>query len=132
MGQGNLFYEDDIPEINDKYARKIKVPIYEPKNRKPRISELYDASKTRALIKEIACADITDNEKVFLIEAAKRHTVFNYSKIADYYAHATKEMQELMERSALVIIDFNKAIEIGYVKLSNALKQAYLEEKNDI
>ena len=47
--------------------------------------------------------------------AATRHIVFNYSKIADYYTSASKEMQHLIERSALVIIDFEKAIQYGYV-----------------
>ena len=33
-----------------------------------------------------------------------------------------------MEDSALVIIDFNKAIENGYVKLSKEVQELYLEE----
>jgi hypothetical protein len=37
-------------------------------------------------------------------------------------------VQELMERSALVIIDFSQAIEEGYVKLSKDLVQQYAEE----
>ena len=37
-------------------------------------------------------------------------------------------MQELMEDSALVIIDFNKAIELGYVKLSEEIASQYLDE----
>jgi hypothetical protein len=42
---------------------------------------------------------------------------FNYKNVAEYYAHSEKEVQELMEDSALVIIDYNKAIELGFVKL---------------
>lgn len=37
--------------------------------------------------------------------------------IAEYYAHATPEMQRLMEKSALVIIDINNAIANGYASL---------------
>ena len=33
-----------------------------------------------------------------------------------------------MEDSALVIIDFNKAIENGYVKLSKEIEQSYLAD----
>jgi hypothetical protein len=33
-----------------------------------------------------------------------------------------------MEDSALVIIDFNKAIENGYVKVSDKIKEQYLNE----
>jgi hypothetical protein len=79
-------------------------------------------------MKEIDKSNLSYEEKNFLIDAAKRHTVFNYEKIADYYAHASKEMQQLMERSALVIIDFEKAIEYGYVKLSDDIRKQYLEE----
>jgi hypothetical protein len=37
-------------------------------------------------------------------------------------------MQLLMESSALVIIDFEKAIELGYVKLCEDIKRQYLED----
>ena len=53
---------------------------------------------------------LPEKEKQFLMAAASRHIVFHYSKIANFYAHSSKECQELMEKSALVIIDFNKAI----------------------
>lgn len=65
---------------------------------------------------------------MFLVDSARRHTVFNYEKIADYYANSSKEMQEFMERSALIIIDFEKAIEYGYVKVCDDLRNQYLEE----
>ena len=73
-------------------------------------------------------SNIEKEEKEFLIKAAYRHTVFNYQSIADFYAHSNKEVQELMEDSALVIIDFNKAIENGYVKLSKEIEQSYLAD----
>jgi hypothetical protein len=128
MKQGNLFGQEFAPVEEKKYTSKIEAPIYEPKNVKPHILELYDKSKTNRLINEINLSNIPDEEKQFLIEAARRHTIFNYEKIADYYAHSSKEMQELMERSALVIIDFEKAIELGYVKLCEDIKQQYLED----
>jgi hypothetical protein len=37
-------------------------------------------------------------------------------------------MQEHMENSALVIIDFEKAIELGYVRLSEEISAQYIEE----
>jgi len=80
------------------------------------------------MIVEIDKSNVSIEEKMFLIEAARRHTVFNYEKIADYYANASKEMQELMERSALIIIDFEKAIEYGYVKMCEEIRKQYLEE----
>ena len=66
-----------------------------------------------------------------LREAAARHIVFNYERMADYYAHASPEMQSLMEDSALVIIDFEKAIDDGFVRLCQDLKEQYREEYPD-
>ena len=40
-------------------------------------------------------------------------------------------MQELMEESALVIIDFEKAIQNGYVKLCEEIRNQYLQEYPD-
>lgn len=129
MKQINLFGQEYAPNKDDeKYTSKIEAPIYEPKNAKPHILELCDKSKTQRLIREIDNSSLPIEEKTFLIDAARRHNVFNYEKIADYYANASKEMQELMERSALVIIDFEKAIQLGYVKLCKEIKKQYLEE----
>lgn len=129
MKQTNLFGEELRAEQKEqKYTGKITAPVYEPKNRQPNVFELMDTYKTSRLITEIKNSTVSDNEKLFLIEAAKRHTVFHYERCADYYAHASKEMQELMERSALVIIDFEKAIQLGYVQLCGEIKQQYLEE----
>lgn len=115
-------------ETNNKYSKKIEAPIYEPKKEKPHILELYDKSKTHRLMKEIEKSNLDYDEKMFLMDAARRHTVFNYERIADYYANASPEMQNLMERSALVIIDFEKAIQLGYVKLCDDIRKQYLEE----
>jgi len=122
---------DDGPKEESKYTSKIKAPVYEPKNRKPHVLELVDKSKANRLINEIRISNVSDEEKAFLIEAARRHNVFNYKLIADYYAHSSEEMQHLMEHSALVIIDFEKAIEYGYVKLSDNITELYLNDHNN-
>jgi hypothetical protein len=127
MKQHNLFQLDQpINEV--KYTSKIETPIYVPKNNKPHILELCDKSKTHRLIKEIDSSNLSIEEKSFLIDAARRHNVFNYEKIADYYSNSSKEMQDLMEKSALVIIDFEKAIQLSYVKLCDDIKKQYLQE----
>jgi len=127
MKQFNIFGNLENQE-EKKYTTKIESPIYEPKNQKPHIMELYDNQKTRRLIREIDLSTLPIEEKMFLIDAARRHTVFNYEKVADYYAHSSKEMQEFMERSALVIVDFEKAIQHGFVKMCDDIKKQYLEE----
>jgi hypothetical protein len=126
MKQVNLFGEKN--KSKQKYSSKIEAPIYEPKNKQPHLLELYDNKKYNRLIDEILVSKVGEDEKAFLNLAATRHIVFNYEKIADYYAHTTPEMQHLMERSGLVIIDFEKAIEYGYVRLCNEIREQYLTE----
>ena len=120
--------EDGIPE---KYNKKAKGLIYTPKQKPPNILELCDKTKSFNLVKEIkSCDSISDAEKDFLILAAQRHNGFLYSKIADYYSHASPQMQEMMEKSALVIIDFDKAIAHGFVRLSEKTAQHYTDESS--
>lgn len=115
-------------EADEHYTHKIAAPVYEPKNEKPDLSTLADNHRTDELLARIEASNVLPGEKEFLRQAAARHTVFDYAKIADYYAHASKEMQELMEDSALVIIDFGKAIEKGYVQLSDEIRNEYARE----
>jgi hypothetical protein len=112
-----------------KYSRAIRVPQYEPKSEKPSLESVYDLTKYSKLMARINKSNVSEEEKKFLKFAATRHIVFTYSKIADYYAHASKEMQELMEESALVIIDIDDAIANGYVALSEKMQQLIDEEK---
>lgn len=119
----------DYMEGDTKYSRAITVPQYEIKGQKPFIEELYNNKKVVELLKHIDSSNVSEQEKKFLRIAAYRHYVFNYSKIAEYYPHASKEMQELMEESALVIIDIDDAIMNGYVKLSGRLNQLIEESK---
>lgn len=113
----------DLPEQQDlTYTTKVGIPQYLPSQEKPDILSLCDERKVLKLIDEINSSNVSAEEKRFLLKAATRHYVFNYSRIADYYAHSSKEMQELMEKSALVLIDFDDAIANGYVELSDFIK----------
>jgi hypothetical protein len=126
--QASLFgAELELDQDDSKYSTKVEAPVYKPSEKKPHLLELVDISKSNSLIREVLASAIPQDEKEFLIEAAKRHSVFNYEKIADYYAHASPETQALMEKSALVIIDFGKAIESGYVRLCDEIRNQYLE-----
>jgi len=102
---------------NDIYTTKVESPIYEPKEEKPKEEQLYNLGKYEELMSKINNSKLSDKEKLFLQLAATRHIEFNYKNVAEYYAHSEKEVQELMEDSALIIIDYNKAIELGFVKL---------------
>lgn len=126
-----LMFAPEEQQQEQKYSNKIEAPIYEPSHKKPHIMTLCDPSKTKDLIREIDDSDLPEEEKEFLRRAAWRHTVFHYERIADYYAHSAPEMQRLMERSALVIIDFDKAIEQGFVKLCDDIREQYMQEYID-
>jgi hypothetical protein len=126
MKQFEMF-GDEKPKEESIYTSKIKGPQYEPKNKKPHVLELVDKSKFNRLKNEIQGSNLSEEEKVFLTMAATRHLIFNYAKIADYYAHSNKNIQELMEKSALVIIDFDKAYQYGYMKLAYDLANNYLD-----
>lgn len=117
-----------VPATEDMYTKKIKSPIYKPSGEKPPIGELYDLTKYNELVTEIEQANISERDKIFLKFAASRHIVFDYGKIAEYYAHSNSNVQDLMEASALVIIDFNKAIEMGYVRLKEEIANQYMED----
>ena len=106
-----------------KYSRNVNIPQYAPRDEKPDLMSLCDTHKYVQLLNHINSSSIPEEEKKFLRLAASRHISFNYELIADYYAHADKETQKLMEESALVIIDINDAIANGYVKLSKRLKE---------
>lgn len=119
--------EDD----EENYSRKITTPIYEPSGEDVPLNECYDTTKADELIAKINASQVDDTVKDFLKVAAYRHVKFNYERIADYYANAPKDVQELIEDSALVIIDFNKAIEDGFVKISQDLLNQYGRENGN-
>ena len=114
----------------DAYTAKVEAPIYEIKGEKPSEEELFDTDKTEELQSRIMDAELPEEVRTFLLCAAQRHTVFRYDRIAEDYAHAPSEVQSLMEDSALVIIDFDKAIEDGFVKLTSGLAEIFSEEQD--
>lgn len=130
----NQLFDDDTAKVNPmgddrKYSRAVRVPQYEPSTDKPDIHSLYNVEKYNRLVARIKKSSVSEEEKKFLLFAASRHIVFTYSRIADYYANSEKEMQELMEESALVILDMDDAIANGYVALSEKMQQLIDEEK---
>lgn len=112
----------------EKYTRKIESPIYEPTGENPAPHELYDEARTDTLIAKIESETEPGEVRDFLRAAARRHTAFRYDRIAEFYAHASPEIQRLMEESALVIIDINQAIELGFVKMTTSLQEMFGEE----
>jgi hypothetical protein len=130
MTQNDMFGGTELKvDESNPYTQKVGVPTYTPRDQQPSIHELNDTYKCLKLIREIELSNVTNDEKKFLIDSAKRHIIFNFEKIADYYAHATPEMQSLMEKSALVIVDLEKAIENGFVSMNDELAEQFKREQ---
>lgn len=125
------FTDEEISEIIEElgdepenpYSTKINGLIYEIRGEKPRIDELFDTSRCKDLIDKIELSKLPQDVSKFLIAAASRHVVFDYGKIAEFYAHASKDVQELMEQSALVVVDLDSAIENGYVEMTKVIDE---------
>lgn len=126
----NLDDEDEYEEGENPYTLNVDSPVYEIQGDKPNLDDLYSTEKAEKLQKSIKEANIPNDVKDFLIKATYRHIEFNYKYIAEYYAHAPKEVQQLMEDSALIIIDYNKAIEDGYVKITEGIGE--VAERDDV
>lgn len=120
----------EVPGKLDKnpYVQNLNIPIYDIKGEKPAESDCIDLKKVDKLIQRINSAEIPDIKKSMLIACAYRFADINFSNMAEYYAHEDREMQELMEMLALVIVDFNKAIEYGLVEMDERMKEIYNEE----
>jgi hypothetical protein len=111
------------------YTQSVNIPQYEIVGEQPTTESLVNESKTKFLQKQIYAKNLSNKDiEQFLILGTYRHLVFNYKLIAEYYAHCDKDTQELMEQSALVIIDMADAIANGYVKFMETIE---LLEKQD-
>lgn len=103
------------------YETKIKTPVYEITGEEPKLNELVNTEKADKLKEEIEKSKLSEKVKEFLKLTATRLYEFNYSKIAEYYAHQDKDLQDIMEKLALVIIDYNKAVEYGFVEMTKQI-----------
>jgi hypothetical protein len=120
------------PEPTDNsYTQKVKIPQYEIVGEKPNTVELLDMTKANKLRENIEKADLPEDVKDFLIAATWRHVQFNYRKIAEYYPHQPKEIQQLMEQSVLVIIDADDAIANGYAKFARTIEDLMEQDNED-
>lgn len=117
--------------LDNPYTSTINIPQYEITGKKPSFAEMLDTGKADELLAEIEQAQVSEEERAFLIRAAHRHNVFHYGNVAEYYAHASPEMQALMERSGLVIIDVDNAIANGFARLASTVSGLMDEGKGD-
>ena len=107
----------DLIEHENPYTQKTDIPQYSITGEHVTLDELFQDTKTRELLQEIDESHADEKIKAFLRLAAYRHVIFNYQNIAEFYANSEPEVQALMEKSALVIIDIDDAIKNGYTLL---------------
>lgn len=117
----NDVIKDQIQFNEQEYTTTTMIPHYAPSKQKPALTDFIDLSKYNQLMEEIEKSGVSEQDKYMLRLAATRHIVFTYDKVADYYANSSKEVQELMEHSALVLIDLDDAIAQGYAVLSKQI-----------
>lgn len=109
---------------DDRYTPAVNIPLYEITGERPPVEALTDTSRADELSREIlATPDLDPAVRDFLLAATRRHVVFDYRKIAEWYAGAEPTVQRLVEASALVIIDLDDAIRLGYVRVSDLLDE---------
>ena len=119
---GSDEHSDEI-EAEEKYSTKIDPVHYEPTMPEPPpLSICYNLDECNRRIAAAQSADIPEELRAFLTAAAYRHARFRYDYIAEYYAHASAEVQQLFEDSGLVVVDFQDAIKNGWVEMKAQLK----------
>lgn len=124
--------EQEQEESMNPYTAKIESPIYEIKGECPAVEDLYDAGKAKSLIDGIEQSNLEPAVKEFLKACSYRHVTIDFAKVAEYYAHADKETQQLMEQNALVIIDFNNAVANGFVRLRKDMETMSKNNLDDL
>ena len=130
-GEGDNWDDMEDPDANggegksddeSMYSRKIQPPVYEITGAEPTISECIDLAPVKRLLEEIDKSGVSPEQKEMLKACAYRHAVIHFDQMAEYYAHQNSEMQDLMENNALVIIDYDKAIERGFIEMTSRLQ----------
>lgn len=117
---------------DDTYSNSTSIPQYEITGECPPLQALVDEDKYQELVRKIReTKDIDEGVRQFLLKAATRHLAFNYKNIAEFYANASAEVQELMEDSALVIIDIEDAMRNGFVMLNGDIEALTVAKLNN-
>lgn len=114
----SLFLEPVVALQNE----NLKTPVYEPMGVPVRIRDLYDDEKAQEFLKEIEALNCDPELKKFLRYGAYRHIEYHYRWIAEFYCQLKDEkIKDLFKRMALVIIDGEDAIKLGYLRLMKKL-----------
>lgn len=108
-------FESDKETLDAKYPENIGRVIYEPKDTKHSIEDLYsmtdELDEVIGKVKNPKLRAMLNIRKAWFCD-------FNFAKIADYYAYqATPEEQRAFERLGLVLLDRDQLIENGFAEI---------------
>ena len=92
---------------------EVSIPYYTPAEDAPNCAELADLSEVEELNGMITKLKCEKGLEAILRARAAFFAEFDFQKIADYYAHADKNTQEVMKRLGLVIVMPKEAYEMG-------------------
>ena len=91
----------------------VSIPYYTPAEKAPEAAELADLSEVDELNDMITKLKPEKGLEPILRARAAFFADFDFQKIADYYAKADKDTQELMKRLGLVIVIPKEAYDRG-------------------
>ena len=117
-----------VKDSKNPYTQNTQTPIYEITGDCPSLDNCMNTEKVNELIKEIENADISSEQKMVFKCRAYMFADIDFRNFAEYYAHQSKEVQQIMEKLALVIVDFGAAIENGFVKMDKKIREIYESE----
>lgn len=105
------------------YSKVIGIPDFVPREDNVELENCINTEKYVKLVQEINASKVSEAEKKFLRLAATRWIQFRYDNVAQYFCtKSSPEMQKMLQRLAMVLIDFDDALENG---LTNAQKFVY-------
>lgn len=117
-----LLGEMENPDTDGKYTTAASTPQYEPTGKHVTLDECCNTNRYEQMLELIESSNVPDAMKAFLRHAATRFIEFTYKNIAEYYANdADEETQELFEKMALVIIDYDDAVKNGFCRIQKRL-----------
>ena len=105
----------------EKYTTKYTIPPFEPSDADYSLNDCIDVDSYVHLLetinKSLKKKEISAPEAKFLKLCATRWIKFHHGKVAQWYAtKASPAMKTLLEKSAMVLLDLDKAVEYGIVK----------------
>jgi hypothetical protein len=126
---------NNVEDAENPYTIKREFEKYEPSNGEggaevveEDFTKLCNSDKVLEFQNKIEALDTSEEIKNFLKATATRFYDFNFKNIAEFYARTTPEIQSIMEELALVIIDYDKALELGFVKLNKRVEELFNSE----